>query len=103
MNKNKSKAMAKNSVMNLFKIVASLRVKRPQDPTRISWTMEGLIRDLNSVRLKEGTIVQILYIYMAYTNNGVARLLAKYFGSDVARFFLQWRSKVLWQWRSEVI
>jgi len=39
--------------MNLFKMVASLIVKRPQDPTRISWTMKGLIKDLNSVRYKE--------------------------------------------------
>jgi hypothetical protein len=45
--------MPKDSVMNLFKMVASLRVKRPQDPTRISWRMEGLIRDLNSVLFKE--------------------------------------------------
>jgi hypothetical protein len=40
------------------------------------------------------TMSQILYIYMAHTNSSVARLSAKYFGSDVARFFCQWRSKV---------
>jgi hypothetical protein len=32
------------------------------------------------------TIAQIPYIYTAYTNSGVARLLAKYVGNDVARF-----------------
>jgi len=36
-----------------FKMVTSLKVKRPQDPKRISWKMKGLIRDLNSVRRKE--------------------------------------------------
>ena len=35
------------------KMVTSLRVKRPQDPKRISWKMKGLIRDLNSVLREE--------------------------------------------------
>ena len=78
------------------KMVTSLRVKRPQDPKRISWKMKGLIRDLNSVlREEEQQLLQPKFYVFTWpirtlTQQGfqqnIAVVTQQVFVSGVARF-----------------